>query len=251
MKYFCFMKTIMVFGIRSIIEAIKSGKPIDKVWLLKGVKSNLSEQLLNTLRSSNITFSFVPVERLNRFSEKNHQGAVARIAAFQTHQMEHIIEEVVSKKENPVFLLLDGITDTRNFGAILRSAAAIDIDAVFIPASGSAPLNADVIKTSVGGAFKVPISKVANLKDVIYILNSHNIPTVGITEKAKTTVYDYDLKGAVGLIFGSEDKGISGGILKIINNTAKLPMSENIQSLNVSVACGVTFYELIRQRLKN
>tara|TARA_B100000886_G_scaffold199499_1_gene137561 strand:+ start:515 stop:1252 length:738 start_codon:yes stop_codon:yes gene_type:complete len=245
------MKTIMVFGIRSIIEAIKSGKPIDKVWLLKGVKSNLSEQLLNTLRSSNITFSFVPVERLNRFSEKNHQGAVARIAAFQTHQMEHIIEEVVSKKENPVFLLLDGITDTRNFGAILRSAAAIDIDAVFIPASGSAPINGDVIKTSVGAAFKVPISKVANLKDVIYILNSHNIPTVGITEKAKTTVYDYDLKGAVGLIFGSEDKGISGGILKIINNTAKLPMSENIQSLNVSVACGVTFYELIRQRLKN
>ena len=147
--------------------------------------------------------------------------------------------------------MLDGITDTRNFGAILRSAAAIDIDAVFIPASGSAPLNGDVIKTSVGGAFKVPISKVSNLKDVIYILNSHDIPTIGITEKAKTTVYDYNLKGAVGLIFGSEDKGISSGILKIINNTAKLPMSENIQSLNVSVACGVTFYELIRQRLKN
>ena len=245
------MKTIMVFGIRSIIEAIKSGKLIDKVWLLKGVKGNLSEQLLHTLRSNSITFSFVPVERLNRFSEKNHQGAVARIAAFQNHQMEQIIEEVISKKKNPIFLLLDGITDTRNFGAILRSAAAIDIDAVFIPASGSAPINGDVIKTSVGGAFKVPISKVANLKDVIYILNSHNIPTVGITEKAKTTVYDFDLKGAVGLIFGSEDKGISGGILKIINNTAKLPMSENIQSLNVSVACGVTFYELIRQRLKN
>ncbi len=251
MKYFYCMKTIMVFGIRSIIEAIKSGKPIDKVWLLKGVKSNLSEQLLHTLRTNNITFSFVPVERLNRFSEKNHQGAVARIAAFQTYQMEQIIEEIISKKKNPVFLLLDGITDTRNFGAILRSAAAINIDAVFIPISGSAPLNGDVIKTSVGGAFKVPISKVVNLKDVIYILNSHDIPTIGITEKAKTTVYDYNLKGAVGLIFGSEDKGISSGILKIINNTAKLPMSENIQSLNVSVACGVTFYELIRQRLKN
>jgi len=251
MKYFYCMKTIMVFGIRSIIEAIKSGKPIDKVWLLKGVKRNLSEQLLHTLRTNNITFSFVPVERLNRFSEKNHQGAVARIAAFQTYQMEQIIEDIISKKKNPVFLLLDGITDTRNFGAILRSAAAIDIDAVFIPVSGSAPLNGDVVKTSVGGAFKVPISKVTNLKDVIYILNSHDIPTIGITEKAKTTVYDYNLKGAVGLIFGSEDKGISSGILKIINNTAKLPMSENIQSLNVSVACGVTFYELIRQRLKN
>ena len=251
MKYFCYVKTIAVFGIRSIIEAIKSGKSIDRVWLLRGVKSSLSQELLHILRSNNITFSFVPVERLNRFSEKNHQGAVARIAAFQTYQMEQIIEEIISKKKNPVFLLLDGITDTRNFGAILRSAAAIDIDAVFIPISGSAPLNGDVIKTSVGGAFKVPISKVANLKDVIYILNSHDIPTIGITEKAKTTVYDYNLKGAVGLIFGSEDKGISSGILKIVNNTAKLPMSENIQSLNVSVACGVTFYELIRQRLKN
>ena len=243
------MKTITVFGIRSIIEAIKSGKPIDKVWLLKGVKSNLSEQLLHTLRTNNITFSFVPVERLNRFSEKNHQGAVARIAAFQTHQMEHVLEDITSNKKNPVFLLLDGITDTRNFGAILRSAAAIDIDAVFIPTSGSAPLNGDVIKASVGGAFKVPISKVANLKDVIYILNSHDIPTIAITEKAKKTVYECDLKGPVGLIFGSEDKGISSGLLKIIDKTAKLPMSENIESLNVSVACGVTFYELIRQRL--
>jgi 23S rRNA (guanosine2251-2'-O)-methyltransferase len=243
------MKTITVFGIRSIIETIKSGKSIDKVWLLKGVKSNLSEQLLHTLRSNNISFSYVPVERLNRFSEKNHQGAVARIAAFQTHQMEHVIEDITTNKKNPVFLLLDGITDTRNFGAILRSAAAIDIDAVFIPTSGSAPLNGDVIKTSVGGAFKVPISKVANLKDVIYILNSHDIPTIAINEKAKTTVYECDLKGPVGLIFGSEDKGISSGLLKIIDKTAKLPMSESIESLNVSVACGVTFYELIRQRL--
>jgi 23S rRNA (guanosine2251-2'-O)-methyltransferase len=245
------MDTITIFGTRAILEAIKSGKPIDKVWLLKGAKSILTEQLLNTIRTKNIGFSFVPGERLSRFSNKNHQGAVARIAALQTLEMEPLIENIISTKKNPVFLLLDGITDTRNFGAILRSAAGTNIDAVFVPTSGSAPLNADVVKTSAGGAFNVPISKVNNLKDVIHILESHKIPLIGITEKAEKTLYEHDLKGAVGLIFGSEDTGISNGILKILLHRAKLPMSKKIESLNVSVACGITLYELIRQRIVN
>jgi len=245
------MNTIIIFGIRAIIEAIKSGKTIDKVWLLKGVKSSLAERLLNILRANNISVSFVPAERLKRFSDKNHQGAVARIAALKTQEMEPLIEQIVSTKKDPVFLLLDGITDSRNFGAILRSAAGANIDAVFIPTSGSAPLNGDVVKTSAGGAFKVPISKVNNLKDVIYILESHKIQSIGITERAEKTLYEYDFKGPVGLIFGSEDTGISNGLLKIISNRAKLPMSENIESLNVSVACGVTLYEILRQRIQN
>lgn len=174
-------ETVTIFGIRAILEAIESGKSLDRVWLLKGTQSKLFEQLLHVLRNENIAFSFVPVERLDRFSSKNHQGAVARIGALSTQDMEPLIESVLKEKENPVFVLLDGVTDTRNFGAILRSAAATGVDAVFISSTGSAPLNGDVVKTSAGGAFKVPISKVQHLKDVVYYLKAHDIPTLGIT----------------------------------------------------------------------
>jgi len=243
------MEGVTIFGIRAILEAIKSGKSIDRVWLLKGAQSKLFEQLLHVLRNNNIGFSFVPVERLDRFSNKNHQGAVARIAALATLEMEPLVESIIEKKQNPVFVLLDGITDTRNFGAILRSAAATGIDAIFIASTGSAPLNGDVVKTSAGGAFKVPISKVQHLKDVVYYLKAHEVPTLGITEKATETIYENNLKGPIALVFGSEDIGISKGLLKVISNTAKLPMKETIGSLNVSVACGVVFYEVIRQRI--
>jgi len=243
------METFTIFGIRAILEAIHSEKPIDKVWLLKGTQSKLFEQLLHKLREKNIAFSFVPVERLSRFSEKNHQGAVARIGTLKTFEMEPLIEEVIQTKKNPIFLLLDGITDVRNFGAILRSAAASGVDAVFIPSGGSAPLNGDTIKTSAGGAFKVPISKVNHLKDVIYYLKAQQVPSVAITEKASDTLYQTDLKGPVALIFGSEDIGISSGILKLVDAKAKLPLHNEMDSLNVSVACGIVFYEAIRQRL--
>jgi len=243
------METFTIFGIRAILEAIQSEKPIDKVWLLKGTKSQLFEQLLHKLREKNIAFSFVPVERLSRFSEKNHQGAVARIGAVETVEMEPLIERIMEAKKNPLFLLLDGITDVRNFGAILRSAAASGIDAVFIPSSGSAPLNGDTIKTSAGGAFKVPISKVNHLKDVLFYLKAQGVALLALTEKATETVYEQDLKGPTALIFGSEDTGISPGILKIVDAKAKLPIRNDIDSLNVSVACGIVFYEAIRQRL--
>lgn len=243
------MEKVTIFGLRAILEAIQSEKPIDKVWLLKGTKSPLAEQLMYSLRAKNIAFSFVPVERLDRFSDKNHQGAVARIAAIQTHEMEPLVEKILASKKNPVFVLLDGITDARNFGAIIRSAAATNVDAIFIPSSGSAPLNGDVVKTSAGGAFNVPISKVQHLKDVIYYLNSHEIPSLGLTEKGNKTLFEQDLKGPIAIVFGAEDIGISRGLLKILTDQAKLPMSESIDSLNVSVACGVAFYELVRQRM--
>lgn len=241
-------ETVTIFGIRAILEAIESGKSLDRVWLLKGTQSKLFEQLLHVLRNKNIAFSFVPVERLDRFSSKNHQGAVARIGALSTQDMEPLVESILKEKENPVFVLLDGVTDTRNFGAILRSAAATGVDAVFISSSGSAPLNGDVVKTSAGGAFKVPISKVQHLKDVVYYLKAHDIPTLGITEKSTETLYDSDLKGPLALVFGAEDVGISNGLLKILDHKAKLPMTEAVDSLNVSVACAVVFYETIRQR---
>ena len=243
------MEKFTIFGIRAILEALNSEKPIDKVLLLKGTQSQLFEQLLHKLREKNIAFSFVPVERLNRFSEKNHQGAVARIGAIKTVEMEPLIEGIMQTNKNPLFLLLDGITDVRNFGAILRSAAASGIDAVFIPSSGSAPLNGDTIKTSAGGAFKVPISKVNHLKDVLFYLKAQEVSILALTEKASQTIYQQDLKGPTALIFGSEDIGISSGVLKLADVKAKLPIENEIDSLNVSVACGIVFYEAIRQRL--
>ena len=243
------METFTIFGIRAILEALNSEKPIDKVWLLKGTQSKLFEQLLYKLREKNIAFSFVPVERLSRFSEKNHQGAVARIGAIKTVEMEPLIEGIMQTNKNPLFLLLDGITDVRNFGAILRSAAASGIDAVFIPSSGSAPLKGDTIKTSAGGAFKVPISKVNHLKDVLFYLKAQEVSILALTEKASQTIYQQDLKGPTALIFGSEDIGISSGVLKLADVKAKLPIENEIDSLNVSVACGIVFYEAIRQRL--
>ena len=243
------MKGLTIFGIRAILEALKSGEAIDKVWILKGTQSALSAELISNLTQKKIPISFVPAERLNRFSDKNHQGAVARISPLKTHEMEVLVESILLKKKNPIFVLLDGITDARNFGAILRSAAATGIDAVFIPQSGSAPLNADVIKTSAGGAFKIPVSKVQHLKDVVFRLTASDIPVIGINEKTEKILYEIDLKGPIALVFGSEDQGISKGLLKILTDQAKLPITAAIQSLNVSVACGVVFYELVRQRL--
>jgi 23S rRNA (guanosine2251-2'-O)-methyltransferase len=243
------MKGLIIYGVRAILEALESGEAIDKVWILKGNQSTLSLELVRNLTQKKVQIIFVPTQRLNRFSNKNHQGAVARISPLKTFEMDVIIEKVLFKKKNPIFVLLDGITDVRNFGAILRSAVATGIDAVFIPQSGSAPLNADVIKTSAGGAFKIPISKVQHLKDVIFRLKASNIPVIGISEKAEKTIYELDLKGPVAFVFGSEDQGISRGLLKIINDKAKLPMTNAIQSLNVSVACGVSFFEITRQRL--
>ena len=242
------MEKETIYGIHAILEAIKSEQPIDKVWLQKGSKSKLFEQLLNKLRSENISFSFVPTERLERYSAKNHQGAVARIAAIKTIGMVPLIDKILNKKKNPLFVLLDGITDTRNFGAILRSAAASGVDALFVSTSASAPLNGDVVKTSAGGAFKVPISKVLHLKDVVYHLKAHDIKIFGITEKAKETVFKKNFKGPVALIFGSENLGISKGLIKLLDDEAKLQMENEIDSLNVSVTCGILFFEILRQR---
>ncbi|MDA7711255.1 23S rRNA (guanosine(2251)-2'-O)-methyltransferase RlmB [Flavobacteriaceae bacterium] len=241
------MDSINIFGIRAIIEAITAEKAIDKVWLLKSSQSQLFDQLLKILKEHNIPFSFVPVERMERFSSKNHQGAVARIGAINTQALEPLIAAVFEKKSNPLFVLLDGVTDARNFGAILRSAAATGVDAIIIPSSGSAPLNGDVVKTSAGGVFNVPIAKTAHLKDAIYLLQAHQVKIVGITEKATDLVYDQELKGPLALVFGAEDIGISRGIFKLLDGQAKLPMNAAMDSLNVSVACAVVFYEWVRQ----
>ena len=236
-----------IFGIRTSIEAITSGKTIEKVYIQKGIHGNLFSELNSLIKKHNISSSYVPIEKLNKLSKnKNHQGIVAKISQISFSDIEEVLENL---NKIPLLLLLDQLTDVRNFGAILRTAECTGVDAIIIPSQGSAPLNADAIKTSAGAAFKIPICKVNHLLDAIYLLQVEEIQIVSITEKTDSSIYDIDFKKPTALIMGSENKGISPSILKISDQKGKLLLLGAIESLNVSVACGVALYEAVRQRL--
>ena len=242
-------ETTNIFGIRAIIEAINSGSTMSKIYLQKGLKGELFYQLNELIKQKGITTSFVPVEKLDRLSKySNHQGAVAQISPVEFFDLETIIETVMEKKKIPLFLLLDQLSDVRNFGAILRTAECTGVDAVIVQKNGSAPVNAETIKTSAGAAFKIPICKVDHIKDAIYMLQASDIKTVAATEKTETSIYNVDFKQPIAIIMGSEHRGVNPSILKMVDYKAKLPILGEIESLNVSVACGAFLYETVRQR---
>ena len=243
-------KEIEIYGIRGIIEAIESSKEISKVYLLKSdsPQSSLFRSLVILLDRKNIKSSFVPKEKFKKYSDKNHQGAVAVLSPVSLLSIENLISSTFDEKTPKTYLLLDGVTDTRNFGAIIRTSAAADIDGIIISQSNSAPINADVVKTSSGGVFKIPIARVNNIKDAILYLNSINVEIISLSEKADKTIYEANLKKSVGLILGSEDRGISKSILALSNDVIKIPISSKINSLNVSVAFSAVIFELVRQR---
>lgn len=237
----------MIFGIRAIIEAINSGKTIEKVYIQKGLSGQLFSELNSLIKKHAISNSYVPVEKLNSLSKnQNHQGVVAKASEIEFQDLETVI---ANTKNIPLYLLLDRITDVRNFGAILRTAECSGVAAVIIPTQGSASLNADAIKTSAGAAFKIPICKVNHLLDAIYILQAEGIQIVSITEKTDDSIYTIDFKKPTALVMGSEHKGISNAILKVSDAKGKLPLLGEIESLNVSVACGIALYEVVRQRM--
>lgn len=238
-----------VFGIRAIIEAIQSGTIIDKVFIQKDLNSDLMKELLRVIKQKNINFSYVPAEKLNKLSSKNHQGAVATISPISFVQIEELIETVLNKNDKPLFLILDQLSDARNFGAIIRTAECTGVDGIIIQKQGSAPVNGDTIKTSAGAVFNIPICKVDHIKDAIFHLQASGVKTIAATEKTENNIYDINFNTPVAIIMGSEDRGINPSVLKIVDEKAKLPMFGNIGSLNVSVACGAFLYEAIRQRL--
>lgn len=239
-----------IFGIRAIIEAINAGKEIDKVFIQKEAQGELMHELLKTLKKNNINFSYVPVEKLNKLSKfNNHQGAVASISPVKFISIEQLIENTLETKENPLFIILDQLSDARNFGAIVRTAECVGADGIIIPKTGAAPVNADAVKTSAGALFNMPICKVDHVKDAVFYLQGSGITTIAATEKTEQSLYELDLNKGVAIIMGSEDKGVNPSVLKIVDEKAKLPMYGNISSLNVSVACGAFLYEAVRQRL--
>ena len=235
-----------IFGLRAIIEAINAGQSLEKVYIQKGLSGPLFSELNGLLKKHTVSTSHVPIEKLNHLSKhQNHQGVIAKISAVEFYDLEEIY---TSNVKNDLFLLLDQITDVRNFGAILRTAECTGVDTVIVPNQGSAPINADAIKTSAGAAFKIPIAKVSHLLDALYFLQAEGVQIVAITEKTEQTIYQLDLNKPTALIMGSEHKGISPAILKIADAKAKIPLLGDIESLNVSVATAVALYEVVRQR---
>jgi len=238
-----------IFGLRAIIEAIESGSSINKVYLQKGLRGDLYFELEKLLKKNKMSTSVVPVEKLDRLSKhNNHQGAVARISPVDFYDLEQLIEETLEAKKTPLFLLLDQLSDVRNFGAIIRTAECTGVNGIIIQKNGSAPINADAIKTSAGAAFKVPICKTDHIKDAMFLLNANDIKVVAATEKTEDLVFDVDFKQPMAIVMGSEGKGVSNSILKMVDYKAKLPLLGEIESLNVSVACGAFLYEAVRQR---
>ena len=240
--------TTRIFGIRTVIEAIESGKSIEKVFIQKGISGTLFQELNRILKKNNLSVSYVPVEKLNKLSKGNHQGVVANISPISFVSLEKFVEDIQNSSSTPLFLLLDGLTDVRNFGAIIRTAECCGVSGIIIPEKGSAPINADAVKTSAGAVFKIPICKVNHIKDAVFHLQTYGIKIVAASEKTDNVIYDIDLKQPLAIIMGNEEKGVSNSILKAADYKAKLPMLGSIASLNVSVACGAFLYEVVRQR---
>jgi len=241
-------KEHQIFGIRAIIEAIHAGKEIDKIFIQKDAHGDLMQELMKTIKKNSINFAYVPVEKLNRLTHNNHQGAVASIAPISFVSLEALVESVIESGKKPLFLILDQLSDARNFGAIIRTAECTGVDGIIVQKQGSAPVNGDTVKTSAGAIFNVPICKVDHIKDAIFYLQGSGIKTVAATEKTESGIYDIDFNQPVAIIMGSEDRGVNPSVLKIVDEKAKLPMFGSIGSLNVSVACGAFLYEVIRQR---
>ncbi|MCK0160644.1 23S rRNA (guanosine(2251)-2'-O)-methyltransferase RlmB [Allomuricauda sp. F6463D] len=239
-----------IYGIRAVMEAINANQPINKIFVQKGLKGELFKELESSVRKNGISLSYVPIEKLNRLTRNNHQGVVAQISPVQFHNFEELVEQVLNNEKKPLFLMLDGVSDVRNFGAIIRTAECCGVHAIIIPKSGAAPITDDTVKTSAGAAFNVPITKVDHLKDAIFYLQSSGITVTGATEKADDDIYGVDFNQPTAIIMGSEDKGISPSTLNTLDHQAKVPLLGKIGSLNVSVACGVFLYEVVRQRKK-
>lgn len=244
-------KENIIFGVHPIIEAIKAGKEIDKIYIQSDISGPGLTELRKAIKQGKVPFSHVPVQKLNRHTNGNHQGVVAFISPIETQDIEDILPQLFEQGKVPFILMLDRITDVRNFGAIARTAECAGVDAIIIPKRESAQINEDAIKTSTGAIFRVPICKVDNLTDTVYLLKDSGLTVVGCTEKTTATLYESDYTEPVAIIMGNEEKGIANQLLKNCDSLAKIPMAGEIASLNVSVAAAIILFEAVKQRLLN
>ncbi len=241
-------KSETIFGTRAVMEAIHAKREIEKVFIQAGLNNDLIKELITLAKSNRVPFTFVPQQKLNSLSTKNHQGVVCVLAAVQYASLENIIDKLYSDGKEPLLLIIDRVTDVRNFGAIARTAECAGVNAIIIGDKGNAPIGGDAMKTSAGALSYLPVCRVNNMKKTFRFLKDNGIQIVACTEKAKKLLYEIDLNSPLALILGSEEDGISPELLKEADQLARVPMSGNISSLNVSVAAGICIYEAIRQK---
>jgi len=238
----------MIFGIRAVIEAIEAGKEIDKVIIKRELQGDLFKELFAVLKAHDIPVQRVPMERLDRFTRKNHQGVIAFLSAITYEHIEDIIPFLYENGKDPFIVLLDGITDVRNFGAIARTCEVAGVDAIVIPAKGSVSVNADAVKTSAGALLKIPVCKEPSLTDAIKFLKNSGVKVVAASERGAQEYTKADYSGPVAIVMGAEDTGVSNENLRITDSLVSIPQFGTIGSLNVSVAAGILIYEVIRQK---
>ena len=239
-----------IFGINSIIEAVKSGKTIDKLFIQKGLHNDSFAVLWKLVRLNRINYKHVPLEKINRITKKNHQGVVAFISPINFYKIENVVPEIYENGENPLILVLDRITDVRNFGAICRTAECAGINAILIPEQNAAAINSDAIKTSSGALQHIKICRTWNMKLSLQFLKDSGLHILGCTEKAKNSIFSINYNCPLAIVVGSEEDGVSSELIKICDNKVKIPMQGKISSLNVSVATGVILFEVVRQNIK-
>lgn len=241
---------LLVYGARPVIEALQSGKTVDKLLLQNGLRGELYHQVMKLVKEADVPFQFVPIQKLNRVTTKNHQGFIAFISPVTYYRVEDLLPQLYEEGRVPFFLILDRITDVRNFGALSRTAEAAGVHALVFSSRGNAALNEDAIKTSAGALLRIPLCRTPNLKDTLQYLKDSGIHLAGVTEKAKKLFKDADFTLPLGLIMGSEEDGISPAHLAYCHETLRIPMMGEIASLNVSVAGGIVMYEAVCQRMK-
>jgi 23S rRNA (guanosine2251-2'-O)-methyltransferase len=240
----------LIFGTRAVMEAIRSGRALDKVYIQSGLNNDLIKELIHEAKARGISYTFAPPQRMQGFSGKNHQGVVAVLSAVHYESIENIVHQLFSEGKDPVILVLDRITDVRNFGAIVRTAESAGVHAVVVPDKGNAPASADAMKTSAGALNYIPVCRSKNLRQTIKELKLSGLRVVACTEKASDTIFEISMEGPLAVIFGSEEDGISPELITAADALARIPMQGKIQSLNVSVAAGICLYEVVRQRNK-
>jgi 23S rRNA (guanosine2251-2'-O)-methyltransferase len=243
-------KTSMIFGTRAVIEAIRSGREIEKIYVQSGLTNDLIKEMITAAKERKVPYTFTPQQKLNHLSSKNHQGVICVLAAISYSSVDDLVHGVFAGGRDPFFLILDRITDVRNFGAIARTAECGGLDGIIIPDKGNAPISADAVKTSSGALNHLPVARTEELKNTLRQLRDSGIRIIACTEKATKSIFDENLTGPLALVLGSEEDGITPDLLRMADAQVMIPMKGKVGSLNVSVSAGVAIYEAIRQRLK-
>jgi 23S rRNA (guanosine2251-2'-O)-methyltransferase len=241
-------KDNIIYGFQPVVEAIKSGKVIDKLFVQKNLHPHKDQIVRQLSKLHEIPVQYVPKEKLNRLTYQNHQGLVAFVSAIEYTDIEVLLPGIFERGKIPFILVLDSVTDVRNFGAIARTAECAGVDAILIASKGAAQVNEVAVKTSAGALNRIPVCRNHNLKDAVTFLKQSGLKVFAATEKANTLYYMEDYKMPLAIIMGSEERGVSGEYLKLCDETVKIPLKGEIESLNVSVATGIVLFEVVKQR---